>query len=127
MPYRYVVYVKMRSRLVHVQNGIKHSKIRVAFLKTIHILGKEKSRGSLTVEQYKEYAELKEKADNQRQEVKRLDGEIGNKELILEWRKEAIERTEQDLDKLGTECMEKRGELSLSDRSFAIAILPLTD
>lgn len=78
---------------------------------SIEISASEKSRGSLTVEQYKEYAELKEKADNQRQEVKRLDGEIGNKELILEWRKEAIERTEQDLDKLGTECMEKRGEV----------------
>ncbi len=77
----------------------------------IEIAAPEKSRGSLTVEQYKEYAELKAKADNQRQEVKRLDGEIGNKELILEWRKEAIERTEQDLDKLGTECIEKRGEV----------------
>ena len=76
----------------------------------IEIAAPEKSRGSLTVEQYKEYAELKEKTDNQRQEVKRLNGEIGNKELILEWRKEAIERTEQDLDKLGTECMEKRDE-----------------
>lgn len=77
----------------------------------IEISAPEKSRGSLTVEQYKEYAELKEKANNQRQEVARLNGEIGNKELILEWRKEAIERTEQDLDKLGTECMEKRGEV----------------
>ena len=77
----------------------------------IEIAAPEKSRGSLTVDQYKEYAELKEKADNQRQEVKRLDGEIGNKELILEWRQEAIERTEQDLDKLGSECIEKRGEV----------------
>lgn len=77
----------------------------------VEIAAPEKSRGSLTVEQYKEYAELKEKAESQRQEVKRLKGEIGNKELILEWRQEAIERTEQDLDKLGTECMEKRGEV----------------
>ncbi len=81
----------------------------------IEIAAPEKSRGSLTVEQYKEYAELKEKADNQRQEVARLNGEIGNKELILEWRKEAIERTEQDLDKLGTECMEKRAEVEQLD------------
>lgn len=77
----------------------------------IEISAPEKSRGSLTVEQYNEYAELKEKADGQRQEVARLNGEIGNKELILEWRKETIERTEQDLDKLGSECIEKRGEV----------------
>lgn len=81
----------------------------------IEISAPEKSRGSLTVEQYKEYAELKEKTDNQQQEVARLNGEIGNKELILEWRKEAIERTEQDLDKLGTECMEKRAEVEQLD------------
>lgn len=81
----------------------------------IEIAAPEKSRGSLTVEQYKEYAELKAKADNQRQEVEHLDSEIGSKELILEWRKEAIERTEQDLDKLGSECMEKRAEVEQLD------------
>ena len=81
----------------------------------IEISAPEKSRGSLTVEQYKEYAELKAKADNQRQEVEHLDSEIGSKELILEWRKEAIERTEQDLDKLGSECMEKRAEVEQLD------------
>lgn len=85
----------------------------------IEIAAPEKSRGSLTVEQYKEYAELKEKADNQRQEVEHLDSEIGNKELILEWRKEAIERTEQDLEKLGSECMEKRAAVEQLDSEIS--------
>ena len=85
----------------------------------IEISAPEKSRGSLTVEQYKEYAELKAKADNQRQEVEHLDSEIGSKELILEWRKEAIERTEQDLDKLGSECMEKRAEVEQLDSEIS--------
>lgn len=85
----------------------------------IEIAAPEKSRGSLTVEQYKEYAELKEKADNQRQEVEHLDSEISSKNLILEWRKEAIERTEQDLDKLGLECIEKRGEVEQLESELA--------
>lgn len=85
----------------------------------IEIAAPEKSRGSLTVEAYKKYAELKEKADTQRQEVEHLDSEIGSKELILEWRKEAIERTEQDLDKLGAECMEKRAEVEQLDSEIS--------
>lgn len=74
----------------------------------IEISAPEKSRGSLTVEQYKEYAELKEKAEEQRQEVKQLDNEIGNKSLILEWREQAIETAESELEQLGTELQEKR-------------------
>ena len=85
----------------------------------IEISAPEKSRGSLTVEQYKEYAELKEKADNQRQAVKQLDSEISSKNLILEWRQDAIERTEQDLDKLGSDCMEKRAEVEQLDSAIS--------
>ncbi len=44
-----------------------------------------------------------------------MENEISNKDLILEWRKETIERTEQDLDKLGSECMEKRAEVEQLD------------
>lgn len=74
----------------------------------IEISAPEKSRGSFTVEQYKEYAELKEKAEEQRQEVKQLDNEIGNKSLILEWREKAIESAETELEQLGSELQEKR-------------------
>lgn len=55
------------------------------------------------------------KKQERAKEVKHLENEISNKDLILEWRKETIERTEQDLDKLGLECMEKRAEVDQLD------------
>lgn len=92
----------------------------------IEISAPEKSRGSLTVEQYKEYAELKEKAEEQRQEVKQLDNEIGNKELILEWREQAIENAETELELLGSELQEKREnakqlEMELTEKSAKLS------
>ena len=92
----------------------------------IEISAPEKSRGSLTIEQYKEYAELKEKAEEQRQEVKQLDNEIGNKSLILEWREKAIENAEAELEQLGSELQEKREnakrlETELTEKSAALS------
>ncbi|MCI9408722.1 MAG: recombinase [Oscillospiraceae bacterium] len=55
------------------------------------------------------------KKQERAKEVELLENEISNKDLILEWRKETIERTEQDLDKLGSECMEKRAEVEQLD------------
>ena len=49
----------------------------------------------------------KAKADNQRQEVKHLDSEIGSKELILEWRKQAVTEAEAVIDKIDAEYQEK--------------------
>lgn len=51
------------------------------------------------------------KKQERAKEVEHLENEISNKDLILGWRKEAIERTEQDLEKLGSECIEKRAEV----------------
>lgn len=92
----------------------------------IEISAPEKSRGSLTVEQYKEYAKLKEKTEEQRQEVNQLDNEIGNKELILEWREQAIEYAENELEQLGSELQEKREnvkqlETELTEKSAALS------
>ena len=92
----------------------------------IEISAPEKSRGSLTVKQYKEYAELKEKSEEQRQEVKQLDNEIGNKSLILEWREKAIESAETELEQLGSELQEKREnvkqlETELTEKSAALS------
>lgn len=92
----------------------------------IEIAAPEKSRGSLTVEQYKEYAELKEKAEEQRQDVEQLENDIGNKSLILEWRKEAIESAENELEQLETELQEKREgvrqlETELAEKSAALS------
>ncbi len=49
----------------------------------IHIAVPEKSRGSLTVEQYKEYAGAKEQADEMKQEVARLDEQYQEKTAAL--------------------------------------------
>lgn len=92
----------------------------------IEIAAPEKSRGSLTVEQYKEYAELKEKTEEQRQTVKQLDYEIGSKNLILEWREQAIEYAENELEQLGTELQDKREgveqlETELVEKNTALA------
>ncbi len=59
------------------------------------------------------------KKQEREKEVKHLENEISNKYLILEWRKEAIERTEQDLDKLGSECIEKRAEAERLDSEIS--------
>lgn len=55
------------------------------------------------------------KKQERAKEVENLENEISNKDLILGWRKEAIEQTEQDLDKLGSEGMEKRAEVEQLD------------
>lgn len=49
----------------------------------IQIAASEKSRGSLTVEQYKEYAEVKEQANEMKQEVARLDEQYQEKTTAL--------------------------------------------
>lgn len=85
----------------------------------IEIAAPEKSRGSLTVEQYKEYAKLKAKTDNQRKEVVRLNGEIGNKELILEWRKQAVTEAEAVIDKIDAEYQEKTAAIQQLDSEIS--------
>lgn len=59
------------------------------------------------------------KKQERAKEVVHLENEISNKDLILEWRKEAIDRTEQDLDKLGSECIEKRAEVEQLDSEIS--------
>ncbi len=93
----------------------------------IEISAPEKSRGSLTVGQYKEYAELKEKTEEQRREVKQLDNEIGSKNLILEWREQAIENAENELEQLGTELQEKREGVKQLDTALTEKSAALTE
>lgn len=59
------------------------------------------------------------KKQERAKEVAHLENEISNKDLILEWRKAAIDRTEQDLDKLGSECIEKRAEVEQLDSEIS--------
>ena len=78
-----------------------------------------KSRGSLTVEAHKEYAQVTEKVDEKQKEVKQLDNEIGNKGLILEWRKQAVADAEDTLEKLGTELQEKNDTVEQLDSEIS--------
>ena len=85
----------------------------------IEIAAPEKSRGSLTVEAYKEYAQVSEKVDEKQKEVKQLDNEIGNKGLILEWRKQAVADAEDTLEKLGAELQEKNTAVEQLDNAIS--------
>lgn len=58
------------------------------------------------------------KKQEREKEVRQLDSEIGSKELILEWRKQAVADTEDTLDKLGTELQEKSAEVEQLDSAI---------
>ena len=73
----------------------------------IEISAPQKSRGSLTVEEYKKYAQIAEKVVEKEKEAERLDDEIGGKEQILEWRQQAVSDAEAVIDKLDSEYQEK--------------------
>lgn len=59
------------------------------------------------------------KKQERTKEVEHLDSEIGSKELILEWRKQAVLDTEDTLDKLGTELQEKSAEVEQLDSAIS--------
>lgn len=73
----------------------------------IEISAPQKSRGSLTVEEYKKYAQIAEKVGEKQKEIELLDGKIGDREQILEWRQQAVSDAEAVIDKLDSEYQEK--------------------
>ncbi len=58
----------------------------------------EKSRGSLTVEQYKEYAQVKEQVDEKKEEVARLDEQYQEKTTALNETTAALESNQSLLE-----------------------------
>ncbi len=60
----------------------------------IQIAAPEKSRGSLTVEQYKEYAQVKEQVDEKKQEVARLDEKAEYADKLLKHREDMRSQVE---------------------------------
>lgn len=54
----------------------------------IQIAAPDKSRGSLTVEQYKEYAKVKEQVEEKKEEVSRLDERAECADKLLKHREE---------------------------------------
>ncbi|MDE7399589.1 MAG: plasmid recombination protein [Oscillospiraceae bacterium] len=55
------------------------------------------------------------KKQEREKEVKQLDGEIGSKELILEWRQQAVTEAEAIIDKIDAEYQEKSSEVERLD------------
>ena len=59
------------------------------------------------------------KKQEREKEVKQLDNEIGNKGLILEWRKQAVADAEDTLERLGTELQEKNTTVGQLDSAIS--------
>lgn len=73
----------------------------------IEIAASEKSRGSLTVEQYKEYVKVKEQVEEKKEEVARLDEKADNADRLLKHREELRTQVEAVIDKLDEQYQEK--------------------
>ncbi len=85
----------------------------------IQIAAPEKSRGSLTVEQYKEYAEAKEQADEMKQEVARLDEKAEYADKLLKHREELRSQVENLINELDEQYQEKNSAVEHLDKEIA--------
>lgn len=59
------------------------------------------------------------KKQEREKEVKQLDGEIGNKEMILEWRQQAVTEAEAIIDKIDAEYQEKSSAIEQLDSEIS--------
>lgn len=59
------------------------------------------------------------KKQEREKEIKQLDGEIGSKELILEWRQQAVTEAEAIIDKIDAEYQEKSSEIERLDSEIS--------
>ena len=77
----------------------------------IQIAAPEKSRGSLTVEQYKEYAKITEQVEEKKEEVARLNEEAESAERLLKHREELRTQIDEAIDKLDRrDCKAETGD-----------------
>lgn len=81
----------------------------------IEIAAPEKSRGSLTVKAYKEYAEIKERADKIKKEVKVLDGQAEYAEKLLKHRENLRTQVENLVDDLDEQYQSKSAAVKQLD------------
>lgn len=82
----------------------------------IQITAPEKSRGSLTVEQYKEYAKITEQVEDKKEEVARLDEQAEYAGSLLKHREEQRTQVEPVIDKLDEQYQEKNAAMSIWTR-----------
>lgn len=84
----------------------------------IQIAAPEKSRGSLTVEQYKEYAKVKEKVEEKKEEVSRLDERAECADRLLKHREELRTQVDEIIDRLEEQYQEKNAAVAQLDEQI---------
>ncbi len=85
----------------------------------IQIATPERSRGSLTVEQYKEYAQIKEKVDEKKQEVSRIEEKAKSADKLLHHCEELRIQVEKVIDGLEEQYQEKNAAVERLDEQIA--------
>lgn len=85
----------------------------------IHIAAPEKSRGSLTVEKYKEYAKITEQIEEKKEEISALFEQAENADRLLKQREELRTQVENVIDKLDEQYQEKSVAVEHLDEEIA--------
>lgn len=85
----------------------------------IQMAAPEKSRGSLTVEQYKEYAKITEQVEEKKEEVARLDEQAEYAGSLLKHREEQRTQVESVIDELDEQYQEKNAAVAHLDEEIA--------
>ncbi len=84
----------------------------------IQIAAPEKSRGSLTVEQYKEYAKVKEQVEEKKEEASRLDERAEYADRLLKHREELRTQVDEIIDRLEEQYHEKNAAVAQLDEQI---------
>ena len=85
----------------------------------IQIAAPEKSRGSLTVEQYKEYAKITEQVEEKKEEAARLNEEAESADRLLKHRVEQRTQVEAVIDELDEQYQEKNAAVAHLDEEIS--------
>lgn len=84
----------------------------------IQIAAPEKFRGSLIVEQYKEYAKVKEQVEKKKEEVSRLDERAECADKLLKHREELRTQVDEIIDRLEEQYQEKNAVVAQLDEQI---------
>ncbi len=85
----------------------------------IQIAAPEKSRGSLTVEQYKEYAKITEQVEEKKEEIAVLSEQAESANRLLKHRVELRSQVEAVIDELDEQFQEKNAAVEHLDEEIA--------
>ncbi len=93
----------------------------------VRIAAPEKSRGSLTVEQYKEYAQVKEQVEDKKKEVAFLDERADYADKLLKHREEMRSQVEEIIYRLDADFQAKNAQVKQLDEELAETTAALAD